>query len=185
MRNLIDSGSSDRLRGWARPAAAFHAPILILLLGLLGAPSMAAAEGWGFAWEPGIITATAKGAPFVFRLTVSKYVSEEFSIGPSVYLTPAGEDAMYSGSLNANFRVPLDTIRIAPFLGVGVAHRKTAHDDDTALMFPMGLSVETPVAETIDLVGTVSINLHDGIVLEGEKDDTSVGLTVGISYRPE
>ena len=184
MNIRIASGSSGQRHGAVRLGVHACVPLCMLLLGLLGTPSEAGAEGWGFAWEPGAIVATPKGNPFVFRLTVAKDYSEEFSIGPSLYLTPYGDNAMYSGSLNAQFHVALQQFRISPFLGLGVAHRKTEHDDDTALMVPMGLSVDTPVGETLYLVGTFSINLHDGITLEGEKDDASIGLTAGISYNP-
>lgn len=184
MNMRIAIGSRGQRRSGARLGLGSCACSLLILLGLLSAPAPAAAEGWGFGWEPGAIVATPKGNPFVFRLTVAKDYSNEFSIGPSLYLTPYGDNAMYSGTLNAQFHVAFEKVRISPFLGIGVAHRKTEHDNDTALMVPMGLSVDTPVGETLYLVGTFSINLHDGITLEGEKDDSSIGLTAGISYNP-
>jgi len=181
-RTVLDA--RVRRRDGARLGVRVGLLSLLTLLGFLGAPPAPAAEGWGFGWEPGVILSTPGGNPFVFRLTIDRDYSDEFSIGPSLYLTPYGDSAMYSGTLNAQFHVALERIRISPFLGLGVAHRKTEQDDDTALMVPMGCSVDTPVGETLYLVGTLSINLHDGITLDGEKDDSSVGLTAGISYNP-
>jgi opacity protein-like surface antigen len=176
--------SSGQRRRWVRLGANVLVSFFVLLPGLLGAPSNAWADGWGFAWELGAITATPKGNPFVFRLSADKSYSEEFSIGPSFYLTPYGDNGMYSGSMNAQFHVALQEVRVSPFLGVGVAHRTTKHDNDTALMVPMGLSVSTPIGEKLYLVGTFGINLHSGITLEGRKDGASVGLTAGIGYGP-
>lgn len=182
MRRVVDA--SGQQPGGLRVGTSELATLAALLLVLLGAPSSVAADDWGFGWEPGAIVSTPGGNPFVFRLTIAKDYSDEFTLGPSFYLTPYGDSAMYSGTLNAQFHVALENIRISPFLGLGVAHRKTERDDDTALMVPMGCSVDTPVGETLYLVGTFSINLHDGIELEGEKDDSSIGLTAGISYNP-
>jgi opacity protein-like surface antigen len=175
-------GSPGRRRVWVRLGADVLVPLFALLLGALCTPSKARADDWGFAWEIGAITATPKGNPFVFRLTAIKSYSEEFSLDPSFYLTPYGNNAMYSGSLNAQFHVALQEIHISPFFGLGVAHRKTKHDSDTALMVPMGLSVDRPIGEKLYLIGTFGINLHGGITLEGEKDDASIGLTAGIGY---
>ena len=176
--------SSDQRRGRVRLGANALVPCIVLLLGLISAPSKARTGDWGFAWEIGAITATPKGNPFVFRLTADKSYSEEFSIGPSFYLTPSGDNKMYSGTMNAQFHVALEKSHISPFFGLGVAHRRTKHDNDTALMVPMGISADTPIGEKLYLVGTFGINLHSGITLEGEKDSSSIGLTAGISYNP-
>lgn len=184
MNTRLAAGSSRSRHRRMRLGANFLVPFFVLLPGLLAPPAMASDEGWGFAWEIGAITATPKGNPFVFRLTADKSYSEEFSLGPSLYLTPYGDNAMYSGTLNAQFHVGVDKLHISPFLGIGVAHRKTKHDNDTALMVPMGLSVDTPIGERLSLVGTFGINLHGGITLEGKKDGASIGLTAGISYNP-
>lgn len=176
--------SSDQRRK-ARSRAKVLLAICGLALGFLTVAQGASAQGWGFAWELGAITATPKGNPFVFRLTAERYFSEEFSLGPSLYLTPSGDDAMYSGTVNAAFHVALrNSIHISPFFGLGVAHRRTEDDDDTALMVPMGLSVDKPIGERLYLVGTFSINLHNGLKLEGEEDDTSLGITAGLRYSP-
>jgi opacity protein-like surface antigen len=175
---------SGQRRGRREVRAMAFVSCVLLSLGLLGAPSQSRADDWGFAWELGAITATPIGNPFVFRISAAKYYAEEFSLGPSFYLTPYGDNAMYSGSLNAQFHVPVEEFRVSPFLGLGVAHRKSKHDDDTALWIPMGLSVDRPVGERLYLIGTFGINMHGGIALEGQKDDVSIGLTAGISYSP-
>jgi hypothetical protein len=184
MNRRIASGSSAQQSRRVRLGAGVLAPVFVLLLGLLGAPSGARADDWGFGWELGAITATPKGNPFVFLLTAARNFSEEFSLGPSVYVTPYGENGMYSGTVNAQFHVPLQKLRLSPFVGVGLAHRRTKHDSDTATMVPMGVTLDTPVGEKLFLAGTLGINLHGGIKLEGEKDGASLGLTVGIRYSP-
>lgn len=182
IRIVFDS-SGHQKRGGAIGVRAFVL-FFALLLGLPGAPSEAWADDWGFAWEIGAITATPTGDPFVFRLTAAKTYSDEFSLGPSFYLTPYGDNAMYSGSVNAEFHVQLQELRVSPFFGLGLAHRKTKIDDDTALMIPMGLSLDMPIGENLYLLGTGAILLHDGITLEGDKDGASTGLTAGIRYSP-
>ena len=184
MGNRMRIGASGRRPGRRGLGTGVLIPFFVLLLGLLGAPRNASAENWGFAWEIGAITATPKGDPFVFRLTAARVYSEEFSFGPSLYLTPYGDNAMYSGSLNAAFHVALEDFHLSPFFGVGVAHRTTEDDDDTALLIPMGMSLDRPIGEKLYLVGTFSVNLHNGMELEGEDDGVSIGLTAGISYRP-
>lgn len=176
--------ASGQRRDWGRFSADLFVSLFVIPLVLLGAPAEAGAKAWGFAWEPGVIIATPKGDPFVFRLTAAYDYSKEFSVGPSFYLSPSGDNAMYSGTLNAQFHVGIQKIRISPFLGIGLVHRKTKHDDDTALMVPTGLSVDYPIGETLYLVGTFGVNLHDGIELEDKVDDASIGLTAGISYNP-
>ncbi|MFB3909597.1 MAG: hypothetical protein ACE15D_14480 [Candidatus Eisenbacteria bacterium] len=171
-------GASMRGRG----RKSLYVGLLALLIGPTFTVADASADEWGFAWELGMVTATPQGNPFVFRLTAARSYSDELSIGPSVYLTPYGDDAMYAGSLNAEFHVALDEIRVSPFFGFGIAHRRTDHDDDTALMFPMGVSVDKEIGEELSAVGTFGLNLHGGIKLEGEKDDASVALTVGLRY---
>ena len=157
----------------------------LLLCGIAGMPQGCSASDWGFAWEIGAITATPKGNPFVFRLTTAKSYSKEFSLGPSFFLTPYGDNKMYSGSLNAMFHFSLrEDLLVSPFLGVGAVRRETANDNDGALVFPMGASLEKRAGERLYLVGTISFNLHGGIELEGEEDGASIGLTAGISYSP-
>lgn len=185
MKIRVAFDSSGQPCGWVRLGAAVLLASVILLLGHACVPSKAqAASDWGFSWEIGAITATPVGNPFVFRLTADKSYSAEFSLGPSFYLTPYGDNKMYSGSLNAEFHVPVQDFHVSPFLGLGVAHRRTKHDNDTAFLIPMGLSADMPIGQRLYLLGTFGINLHDGIVLDGQKDGSSIGLTVGISYRP-
>jgi hypothetical protein len=157
--------------------------LLVLLLGIPCAPLVAHAQGWGFAWELGAITATP-GNPFVFRLTAIDDYSAEFGLGPSLYVTPSGRNAMYSGTVNAEFHINVQQLRFSPFFGLGVAYRRTTHDHDTAFMVPVGLSAETPIGGKLSLIGTVSINLHDAMTLDGRKDTASAGLTAGIRYTP-
>jgi hypothetical protein len=181
-RVLPYSPGSGRCRVY--PDAGILAPFFALLFLCLALPPQARASDWGMGWEVGAITATPKGNPFVFRITVAKKYSEEFSLGPSFFLTPYGDNAMYSGSLNSQFHVQMQRLRISPFIGIGVAYRTIENDNDTALMFPMGASVDVPVGEKLYLVGTASVNLHGGITLDGEEDNASLGLTAGISYSP-
>ena len=148
-----------------------------------GFATPAHAEGWGFAAEVGAITATAVGSPTVFRITSTKTVSPEFAFGPTFYLTPLGDDQMYSGALMAEFVAPARRVKIVPFIGIGLAHRRSENGDSTALMFPLGSSVDYPVGKTLSLRGTASFNIHN-IELEGEDDNLSLGLTAGINYRP-
>lgn len=163
---------------FARHVASFAAAVV-----WFGIAPAAHAEGWGFAAEVGAITATVQGSPTVFRITSTKSVSPEFAFGPTVYLTPAGDAQMYSGALIAEFHAPAGRMKIVPFIGIGVAHRRSGDDDSTALMFPLGSCVDFPVGETLSLRGTASFNIHN-IELEGEKDTVSLGLTAGINYRP-
>lgn len=157
----------------------------LLVCALSGLTSPSLASDWGFSWEIGAITAAAQGTPFVFRLTTDRSYSEEFSLGPSLYLSPYGDNRMYSGSLNAEFHFALpNDMRLSPFLGAGVVQRKTDDDSDSALFFPMGASIDKRAGERLYLIGTVSFNLHGGIQLEGKKDDATVGLSVGIGYNP-
>jgi hypothetical protein len=157
------------------------AAILGLALGLAGA--RAEASPWGFAAETGWITAAADGSPFVFRITPAKMLSDEFSVDGSFYLTPAGDAGMYSGAFVAQYHIRLKNGGISPFLGLGVAHRTSDSDGDTAFLFPIGSSFEVPIGNELSFMGTVSINIHD-IELDGEEDAVSAGLTFGINYMP-
>ena len=167
-------------RRWARLAAAVLGG---LVLGCFGV--RAEASPWGFAAETGWITAATGGTPFVFRVTPAKMLSDEFSLGGSFYLTPAGDAAMYSGAFLAQYHIRFKGgAGISPFLGLGVGYRQSASDDsDTAFMFPLGTSLALPVGNELSFVGTVSLNIHD-IELDGEEDSMSAGLTFGIDYRP-
>jgi len=158
----------------------FLSAFFLLLAGFL---RDAEAAGWGFGAEIGSITAVEGGTPFVFRLTPSKRSSEEFSLGMSFYLTPAGDNKMYSGAFIARFHAKAGRLLLTPFLGAGVVHRRTDTDNDTAIMFPVGATLGYPVGEALFLVGTVSVNLHD-LELDGKEDTTSIGLTAGIAYSP-
>jgi len=162
-------------------------PRRLLALGtaatLFAAVPPAHAESWGFSSEIGAITSTVQGTPAVFRITTAKVISPEFSAGPTFYVTPAGDAQMYSGAFIAEFHALVRRLTVAPFIGMGLAHRRSKNDSSTALMFPLGSSVDFPVGEKLFLRGTMSFNIHN-IDLEGEKDDLSVGLTAGISYRP-
>jgi hypothetical protein len=172
--------------GTIRASAVALALVLgLLLCAIAGAPSQCRASDWGFSWEIGAITAASKGTPFVFRLTTANSYSDEFSLGPSFYLSPYGDDRMYSGSLNAQFHFALpNDMRLSPFLGAGAVQMKSKNDSDSALFFPMGVSVDRRAGESLYLIGTVSFNLHGGIQLDGKKDDATVGVSVGIGYNP-
>ena len=143
----------------------------------------AAAAPWGFSAEVGGIVSGAGGNPFVFRLTPAKMLSDEFSLGASFYFTPAGDAQMHSGSFLAQYRIRLQNAGVTPFFGIGVVHRRSVDDSDTAFMFPIGTSIELPVGQELSLMGTLSINIHD-IELDGEQDGVSGGVTFGIDYAP-
>ena len=167
------------------PARRALLTLLIAAAILLPASGAHAAAGdWGFAAEVGSIVGTAGGTPFVFRLTPAKMLSDEFSLGGSFYLTPAGDAQMYSGSLLAQYHIQLQRTAISPFIGLGIGHRESqTGDGDTAFMFPLGASFELPVGNELSVVGTMSINIHD-LELDGEEDAASTGITFGINYMP-
>jgi hypothetical protein len=157
--------------------------VVALAVAALAVAAPTAAAPWGFSAEVGGVVTGAGGNPFVFRLTPAKMLSDEFSLGGSFYFTPAGDAQMHSGSFLAQYRIRLQNAGLTPFFGIGVCHRRSVDDSDTAFMFPIGTSLEVPVGKELSFMGTLSLNIHD-IELDGEQDSVSGGLTFGIDYAP-
>jgi len=153
------------------------------LAAAVGSGATARAGEWGFAAEAGPVVAAAGGTPFVFRLTPYNMRAPEFSLGPTAYISPAGDALLFGTAALAQFHAEWRSFAVVPFIGVGVAHRRSEDDNATAVWFPLGSSLDFPVGDRLFLRGTASANIHS-IELEGEDDNLSLGLTFGINYRP-
>ncbi len=170
-----------RSRGARRKFAAAAAAVVAGTC--LGMAPPAHAGDWGFAAEAGPILAAASGTPFVFRLTPYNMLAPEFSLGPTAYISPAGDALMYATAFLAQFHAEWRSFAVVPFLGIGVAHRRSENDNSTAVWFPLGSSFDVPVGERLFVRATLSGNIHS-IELDGEDDNLSLGLTFGINYKP-
>jgi len=179
----IASRVGSVVRAWL-PRRAVQSPIAlaIMMIACVTAPATRAAE-WGFAAEAGPVLAAKSGTPFVFRLTPYRMMAPEFSLGPSVYVSPAGDALLYTAAVLAQFHARRDGFEVVPFFGIGFAHRRSDNDHDTAFLFPFGASLDLGIDENLFVRGTASVNIH-AIELDGENDTASLGLTFGINYLP-
>ncbi len=147
----------------------------------------------GFGTDLGFISGTSDGTVFALGFNLDYYLARAFSVGPMLLLAPAGDLTEVAVAGVARFHVPVGSLNLVPFTGLGFVHADLdrgsgadrVDESDTSHYIPLGVAVEFPVSRNLALASTLIINLHDlDLDPPAIEDDTSVAFLFGIRFGP-
>ncbi|MEY4705107.1 MAG: hypothetical protein RL042_1309 [Nitrospirota bacterium] len=175
---------------WAASLAA------ILATGTMAIPHARAEESrWGFGSDLGLTSGTVNGTVFTLAFSGDYYIDKNFSVGPMMQISPAGDlfQISFAGVGRYHFRLK-NGVNLVPFTGIGLLHADLDRGagpgridrNDTSWYIPLGLSVEYQTSNNLALSSTLIVNLHDINLAPSlqEKDRTSVALLFGFRFSP-
>lgn len=173
---------------------------IVVLTGLLCAasfasPARAEDNRWGFGSDLGFTSGTVNGTVFTLGFNLDYYIDRNFSIGPMMLLSPAGDLFQIAFAGVGKYHIRLSNgLNIVPFTGIGLIHADLDSGtgpgridrNDTSWYVPIGVSLEYQVLHNIALSSTLIVNLHDINLMPSipEKDNNSVTLMFGLRFGP-
>jgi len=169
--------------------------LLTALLWIASISPALAENKWGFGSDLGLTSGTVNGTVFTLGFNLDYYVDRNFSFGPMMLLSPAGDLFQIAVGGVGKYHVRLKNgINLVPFTGIGFMHASLDRGsgpsrvdrNDTSWYIPLGLSLEYQVLHNIALSSTLLVNLHDINLSPSlpENDHTSVSLLFGIRWGP-
>ncbi|WP_455243956.1 hypothetical protein [Petrachloros mirabilis] len=170
--------------------------IAVLTILLVFMPTARAEENrLGFGSDIGFTTGTVDGTTFTLGLNFDYYLDRNFSLGPTMQISPMGDLFQIAFAGVGRYHLRLDNkINLVPYMGIGLIHvdldrgagPARVDRNDTSWFFPIGLSLEYQAVQNIALSSTLQVNLHDINLSPSlpENDHTSVMLLFGVRWGP-
>jgi hypothetical protein len=172
------------------------APFACILWSLLVvSPVQAEQNRWGFGSDLGFTSGTVNGTVFTLGFNLDYYVDRNFSFGPMMLLSPAGDLTQVAFAGVGKYHIRLNNgINIVPFTGFGLIHADlnrgtgpgSVDANDTSWYVPIGLSLEYQVLHNIAISSTLMVNLYKINLSPSlpDPDTNSVTLLFGIRFGP-
>ena len=169
--------------------------LLTCMLALSRERAQADEHRWGFGSGLGFTSGTVNGTVFTLGFNLDYYVDRNFSIGPMMLISPAGDlfQISMAGVGRYHFRFN-NGVNFVPFVGFGLTHADLDRGagparidrNDTSWYAPIGFSLEYQVVPNIAISSTLIVNLHDINLAPSlpDKDRTSVSLLFGFNLGP-
>jgi hypothetical protein len=142
----------------------------------------------GFGAQFGVISSTVGGSYFGMAFSADYQLARNFSLAEIISFIPSGDLTQINANTVARFNIPLEYVSVIPYMGIGFTYGSyetdIANENSFAFSFPIGASVNIPLAAQIEgalrLQYTLT-NLDYG-VLGTDKD--YVEFMVGFRYLP-
>ena len=166
----------------------FITGMLIFFL-IPGNPSVWAENPWGMGIDLGFLADTVDDTIITMNFQGDYYLDSKFSIGPQLLLSPNDNLTQLTFAGVARYHIPLGTIRVIPFGGVGFVYadldRGDVDDNDMSYSFPLGATAAFQINQTISIASTLIFTFQD-IDLDNRKnsDNFNIGMLFGFRFHP-
>jgi hypothetical protein len=144
---------------------------------------------WGFGTDIGFLADTTDDAVFTLSFQGDYYLDSQFSVGPQLLISPAGDLTQITFAGIARYYIPVGAVTLIPFGGLGFVYadleRGRRDDDDVSYSFPFGTTAAFHINRTISLASTLIFTFQD-IDLDNRmsSDNFNIGMLFGFRFHP-
>lgn len=160
--------------------AGLAAGMLLVLAGPGFAEDIPGVGHWSAGAEAGAQARTVAGTAFIMRGYAAYRVTSRISTGAMAFASSASSLTEYAAAGIAQVHVPMGSMTVVPFTGVGLMSADYQDDWGNGLYIPVGVTVQKAMSGSL-FTGTLMVNVHSlNFDVSPGRDRGSVGFMIGV-----